>query len=75
MVTLGLTFLHQERQKAGGIAFPPEESCFYDVALLEHDTLRGLAMELLRTFPGATEVAARFLTKTACGPIEAGADS
>ncbi len=61
VVTLGLTFLHEQRRKAGGVSFPPDESCYYQVALLEHETLRGLTIELLATLPDATEVAIKLL--------------
>jgi uncharacterized Zn finger protein len=67
VVTLGLTHLHQERQRAGGVSFPSDESTFYEVVFLEEQPLRGLVLELLATLPGATEVAAEFLTQAARG--------
>lgn len=64
VVTLGLTFLHQQRKKAAGeVSFPPDEACYYEVALLEHGALRGLVLEMLATLPGATDLAMRFLTQ------------
>jgi uncharacterized Zn finger protein len=67
VVTLGLTYLHQERQRAGGDAFPLDESIFYDVVFLDERNLRGLVLELMATTPGTIEVAAEFLTQAARG--------
>lgn len=67
VVTLGLAFLHQERQRAGDVSLPADESTVYEVALLEEQTLRGLVLELLGTLPGATEVAREFLAQVARG--------
>lgn len=63
VVTLGLTFLHQERQRTGSDSFPPDEACYYKVSLLEHTALRGLAMQLLASVPGAIEVARQYLDR------------
>lgn len=62
VVTLGLTFLHQERQKSGNPC-PAEESAYYLIALLDHTDLRSLAMELLAAVPAATPVAVRYMDR------------
>jgi uncharacterized Zn finger protein len=63
VVTLGLTFLHQERQRARGDLFPPDELCYYQVSMLEHADLRGLTMQLLASVPEAIEVARQYLDR------------
>jgi uncharacterized Zn finger protein len=63
VVTLGLTFLHQERQRAGSALFPADEACYYQVSMLEHDALRGLAMQLLASVPEAVEVTRQYLDR------------
>jgi uncharacterized Zn finger protein len=63
VVTLGLTFLHQERQNSGSPSCPEEEHCYYLVTLLDHTDLRGLAMELLAAVPEATPVATKYLDR------------
>lgn len=63
VVTLGLTFLHQQRQKSGNHSFPEDEHCYYLVTLLDHTDLRGLTMELLASVPEATAVAAKYLDR------------
>jgi uncharacterized Zn finger protein len=63
VVTLGLTFLHQERRRAGSSGFPRDEFCYYLVSRLEHDDLRGLAMQLLAAVPQAIDVARQYLDR------------
>lgn len=63
VVTLGLTFLQQERQKSGSRSCPAEEHCYYLVTMLDHTDLRGLAMELLAAVPEATQVAIKYLDR------------
>lgn len=62
VVTLGLTFLYQERQKSGDRC-PAEENCYYLVSMLDHTDLRGLTMELLAALPKATQVAMKYLDR------------
>lgn len=63
VVTLGLTFLGQQRQKSGSQPFPEDERCYYLVTLLDHTDLRSLTMELLASIPEATAVAAKYLDR------------
>lgn len=63
VVTLGLTFLHEERVKAGTKSFPQDEETLYLVSMLEHNDLRGLAMEILSSVPDAISVAKRYLNR------------
>gem|GEM_PF-3790370 len=63
VVTLGLTFLRQERQGSGDPSCPAEEKCYYLVSVLDHTDLRGLAMELLEAVPEATRVAMKYLDR------------
>lgn len=65
VVTLGLTYLHQERQRADAAYAPSDECTFYEVACLEEDCLRSLVLELLATLSGATKVATEFLARAA----------
>lgn len=62
VVTLGLTFMYQERQRSGG-SVPDEEHCYYLITMLDRTDLRGLTMELLAAVPGATQVAVKYLDR------------
>lgn len=63
VVTLGLTFLHRERQKSGSRTFPEDEHCYYLVTFLDDTDLRSLTMELLAAVPEATAVAVKYLDR------------
>lgn len=63
IVTLGLAYLVQERERLGEPSFPAEEKCYYLVTMLDHTDLRGLTMELLAAVPRATRVAMKYLDR------------
>lgn len=63
VVTLGLTFLHQERLNSGAPGRSAEENCYYLVSMLDHTDLRGLTMELLAAVRDAVRVAIKYLDR------------
>lgn len=63
VVTLGLTYLGQERKRLGESSCPAEEECYYLITMLDGTDLRGLAMELLAALPEATRVAMKYLDR------------